>query len=134
MEMIVGTKLPKLLLPIGALVFCALLAASIGIGYVAARQAPDNTAQNKDQANPTADSQKMNAADREMTHKIRKSIHQDKTLSSYGHNIKIISQDGKVTLRGPVRSEDEKSNLQAKAVIVAGADHVSNQLEVAPSK
>jgi hyperosmotically inducible protein len=123
-----------LLLPIGALVFCALLAASVGIGYLAARQAPDYTAQNKDQANPTADSQKMNAADREMTHKIRKSIHQDKTLSSHAHNIKIISQDGEVTLRGSVRSEDEKSNLQAKAVIVAGADNVSNQLEVAPSK
>jgi hyperosmotically inducible periplasmic protein len=46
----------------------------------------------------------------------------------------IITQDGKVTLRGPVRSEDEKSNLQAKAVAVAGRENVTNQLEVAPPK
>jgi len=50
------------------------------------------------------------------------------------HNIKIITQDGKVTLRGPVRSEEEKTNLQAKAVEVAGQDNVTNQLEIAPPK
>jgi hyperosmotically inducible periplasmic protein len=76
----------------------------------------------------------MNPADRELTQKIRKSIHQDKSLSTYAHNIKIITQDGKVTLRGPVRSEDEKNNLQAKAIAVAGDGNVTNQLEIAPSK
>jgi hyperosmotically inducible protein len=50
----------------------------------------------------------------------------------YAHNIKIITQDGKVTLRGPVRSEDEKASIEAKAVAVAGAGNVTNQLEVAP--
>jgi len=76
----------------------------------------------------------MNASDREITQKIRKSIRDDKSLSTYAHNIKIISQDGKVTLRGPVRSEDEKNNLQAKAVAVAGDGNVMNELEIAPSK
>jgi len=76
----------------------------------------------------------MNPADRAITQKIRKAIHDDKSLSTYAHNIKIITQDGKVTLRGPVRSEDEKSNLLAKAVEVAGQDNVTNQLEVAPPK
>jgi osmotically-inducible protein OsmY len=76
----------------------------------------------------------MNSADRAITQKIRKAIHDDKSLSTYAHNIKIITQDGKVTLRGPVRSEDEKSNLQAKAVEVAGQDNVTNQLEIAPPK
>jgi BON domain len=52
----------------------------------------------------------------------------------YGRNIKIFTQDGKVTLRGPVRSEEEKGNLEAKAVSVAGQENVSNQLAVAPSK
>jgi hyperosmotically inducible protein len=66
--------------------------------------------------------------------KIRKAIHHDKSLSTYGRNIKILTQDGKVTLRGLVRSEDEKGNLEAKAVSVAGQESVSNQLEVAPSK
>jgi hyperosmotically inducible protein len=50
------------------------------------------------------------------------------------HNVKIISQDGKVTLRGPVRSEDEKSNIEAKAVAVAGQGNVTNLLEIAPPK
>ena len=56
------------------------------------------------------------------------------SLSNYAHNIKIITQGGKVTLRGPVRSEDEKNSLEAKAVAVAGQENVTNQLEIAPSK
>jgi len=96
--------------------------------------APDNTKRNKDQTDPSADQQKMNPTDRAITQKIRKAVHDDKSLSTYAHNIKIITQDGKVTLRGPVRSEDEKSNLQAKAAEVAGQDNVTNQLEVAPPK
>jgi hyperosmotically inducible protein len=76
----------------------------------------------------------VNPTDRVITQKIRKAVHDDTSLSTYAHNIKIITQDGKVTLRGPVRSEDEKNNLQAKAVTVAGQENVSNQLEIAPSK
>ena len=96
--------------------------------------APDNTKKNKDQTSPTADQQKINPSDRAITQKIRKAVHDDTSLSTYAHNIKIITQDGKVTLRGPVRSEEEKNNLQAKAVAVARAENVTNQLEVAPSK
>ena len=95
---------------------------------------PDNTRKNKDKTNPTADQQKSNASDRAITQKIRKAVHDDASLSTYAHNIKIITQDGKVSLRGPVRSEDEKTNLQAKAVSVAGQENVTNQLEIAPSK
>jgi osmotically-inducible protein OsmY len=76
----------------------------------------------------------VNPTDRAITQKIRKAVHDDTSLSTYAHNIKIITQDGKVTLRGPVRSEDEKNNLQAKAVKVAGQENVTNQLEIAPSK
>ena len=64
-----------------------------------------------------------NPADRAVTQKIRKAIQEDSTLSTYAHNIKIITQDGKVTLRGPVWSEDDKSNIEAKAVAVAGCDN-----------
>jgi hyperosmotically inducible protein len=113
---------------VASLIFCAALASTPAL------QEPDNTKMNKDQSSPTADQQKMNPADRELAQKIRKSIHEDKSLSTYAHNIKIIAQDGKVTLRGPVRSEDEKNNLQAKAVAVAGDGNVMNQLEVAPAK
>src|SRR5580765_2577673 len=123
------TKLPRLLLPLGLRMFFALpIAAPIAYAQDTQQPAPDNTKRNKDQAPPTADQQKMNPTDRAITQKIRKAIHEDKSLSTYAHNIKVITQDGKVTLRGPVRSEEEKSNLQAKAVSVAGKENVSNQL------
>src|SRR5580704_3305668 len=128
-------ELPRLLLPLGSLVFGVSLMATPIPGYQDPQQTPpDNTKQNKDQTNLTADQQKMNPADRALTQKIRKAIHDDTTLSTYAHNIKIISQDGKVTLRGPVRSEDEKNNIEAKAVAVAGQGNVTDQLEIAPPK
>ena len=128
-------KLHRLLLPLGALALGASLMAAPAVWQQDPQQpAPDNTKRNKDQTDPSADQQKMNPADRAITQKIRKAIHEDKSLSTYAHNIKIITQDGKVTLRGPVRSEDEKSNLQAKAVEVAGQDNVTNQLEIAPPR
>ena len=128
-------QLHRLLLPLGSLALGAsLMAAPVVHQQDPQQAAPDNTKRNKDQTNPSADQQKMNPADRTITQKIRKEIHEDKSLSTYAHNIKIISQNGKVTLRGPVRSEDEKSNLQAKAAEVAGQDNVTNQLEIAPPK
>jgi hyperosmotically inducible protein len=97
---------------------------------------PDNTKVNKRDRNPgeaTADQQKMNAADRSLTAKIRKSVMADKALSAYAHNVKIISQDGIVTLKGPVRSDDEVKSIVAKAVEVAGSpDKVVNQMSVKP--
>lgn len=125
----------RLLLPLGSLVFCvSLMAIPTPQSQDSQQTAPDNTKTNKDQAGPTADQQKMNPSDRAVTQKIRKAIHEDQSLSSYAHNIKVITQDGKVTLRGPVRSEEEKSNLAAIAVNVAGQENVTNQLDVTPSK
>jgi hyperosmotically inducible periplasmic protein len=99
--------------------------------------APDNTKVNQSDASKgavTAEQQKMNPADRETTRQIRSALMKDKSLSTYAHNIKIITQGGKVTLKGPVRSEDEKANIEAKATSVAGADSVIDKLTVAPSK
>jgi hyperosmotically inducible periplasmic protein len=118
----------------GAAVVSALL---LTVPLVASQDSPtpaDNTKQNKDQSAATSDQQKMNPADRAITQKIRKAIHDDASLSTYAHNIKIITQGGKVTLRGPVRSEEEKSNLEAKAISVAGPDNVTDQLQIAPEK
>lgn len=124
-----------LLLPVASVAFCLLLVAAPAPRHQDPQTAPDNTRKNKDhQSEPTADQQKMNPADRAITQKIRQAIHEDKSLSTYAHNIKIITQDGKVTLRGPVRSEEEKSNVEAKAVSVAGQENVTNQLEIAPPK
>ena len=72
--------------------------------------APDNAKVNerdKDKSQPTADQQKENRSDRDITQQIRQSVMNDKSLSTYAHNVKIISQNGMVTLKGPVRSDDE---------------------------
>lgn len=116
-----------------------LLGASLVAGSVPQNQqpAPDNTKTNQGDANQgatTADQQKMNPTDRNNAKQIRSAIYKDKSLSTYAHNIKIISQDGRVTLKGPVRSEDEKTTIEAKAAAVVGAENVTNQLEVAPAK
>jgi osmotically-inducible protein OsmY len=121
------------MLPVGSLMLGVSLSAAPRL-QDSQQPAPDNTKQNKNQSKPSADQQKMNTADRELTRKIRKAIHDDSSLSAYAHNIKIITQNGKVTLRGPVRSEQEKANIEAKALEVAGQGNVSNELQVAPLK
>ena len=55
----------------------------------------------------------------------------DKDLSTYAHNVKVISINGQVTLNGVVRSDDEKSKIAALAAEVAGKQHVVNDLKVA---
>jgi len=61
---------------------------------------------------------------------IRKAVVDDKTLSTYAHNIKIISEHGKVTLKGPVHSQDEKNAIIAKAKDVVGDGNVTDQITV----
>jgi osmotically-inducible protein OsmY len=99
------------------------------------RTAPDNTKVNKRDRNKgevTADQAKENTSDRDTAKKIRQAIMADKSLSSYAHNAKVIAHGGKVTLKGPVRSEEEKQALEAKATEVAGAGNVTNELTVKP--
>jgi hyperosmotically inducible periplasmic protein len=101
------------------------------------QSAPDNTKVNerdKNKSEPTADQQKDNRSDRDITQQIRQSVMNDKSLSTYAHNVKIISQNGMVTLKGPVRSDDEKRVVEAKAAAIVGQDKVTSQLEVKPKK
>ena len=123
------------------LVFGVLLLMAGPVFSVSAQQekqpAPDNTKTNQGDTNKnatTADQQKMNPADRETTKKIRSALVDDKSLSTYAHNIKIITTDRMVTLKGPVRSEDEQSAIEAKARQIAGDSNVANNLTVAPPK
>jgi len=93
----------------------------------------DNTKVNQRDRNanePTADQQKDNRSDRDITQQIRKAVVQDKSLSTYAHNVKIITQNGQVTLKGPVRSDDEKQAIEAKAAQVAGQGNVNSELDV----
>ncbi|MGA7317999.1 MAG: BON domain-containing protein, partial [Silvibacterium sp.] len=75
-----------------------------------AQTAPDNSAQNKDQG-LTGDNQANAKGDRLTTANIRKAIIADKDLSTYAHNVKIITINGAVTLKGPVKSEEEKEKV-----------------------
>jgi len=114
----------------------------LGIGAFALAQeptgqqpAPDNTKVNerdRSKDEPTADQQKDNRSDQDITQQIRKSIVADKSLSTYAHNVKIITQGGQVTLKGPVRSDDEKRTVEAKATEVAGENKVTSELSVKP--
>ena len=99
----------------------------------AAQSAPDNTKVNKtDQV--SADKQKNNKQDIAITRDIRRALVADKSLSTYAHNVKVITTNGAVTLKGPVRSEDERKAVEAKAVEVAGQGRVANELTIAPPK
>ena len=102
-----------------------------------AQTPPDNTKANtRDRAKGavTADQQKENTSDRDVARKIRQSLIKDKALSSYAHNVKVIAQGGQVTLKGPVRSDEERRTVEAKATEVAGAGHVTNEMSVAPAR
>ncbi len=123
----------------GRRLVCAMVAAGAVLAAVpAVAQTPaDNTKVNerdRSKNEPTADQQKENASDRDLTQKVRRSVMDDKTLSTYAHNVKIIAQDGRITLKGPVRTEQEKKTIEAKAIEVAGAGRVTNEITIAPEK
>lgn len=95
----------------------------------------DNTKRNtreRSNVEKTPVDQNENKADIEITRKIRRSIVEDKTLSTYAHNIKIITQDGVVNLKGPVRTAEEKAIVEFIAEAVAGKENVKSQVELAP--
>ena len=118
----------------------------LGAGMLAKAQEPtsqqdtpaaDNTKANERDRSanePTAGQQKDNRSDRDITQQIRQSIVKDKSLSSYAHNVKIITQNGQVTLKGPVRSESEKRTIEAKAADVAGENKVTSELDIKPQQ
>ena len=75
--------------------------------------------------------QNENQPDINITANVRKRV-VDTKMSVNAQNVKIITQDGKVTLRGPVKSEDEKIQIDKIAREVAGPANVENLLEVQP--
>ena len=97
--------------------------------------ASDNTQLNQRDRNPnepTADKQQNNRSDRDITQQIRKAITGDKTFSEYARNVKVVTQSGQVTLKGPVRTDDEKNAIEEKAKAIAGDGNVTNDLTVKP--
>jgi osmotically-inducible protein OsmY len=97
----------------------------------------DNTRSNsQDPSNraATADDQKNDTSDLQITQEIRRSVMADKSLSTYAHNAKIVTVNGTVTLNGVVHTDAEKASLADKASQVVGSGRVVNDLKVAPAE
>lgn len=85
----------------------------------------------RDESAVTADQQSNSQGDVDITREIRRQIVNDKSLSTSAHNVKIVTVDGVVTLRGPVVSAQEKTVVAETAKKVAGVSKIDNQLEIA---
>lgn len=121
---------------LATLLSCGLLAAGTS-ARGAQQSAPDNSKTNqgdRDKSAVTADLQRMSAQDRELTRKIRAAITTDRSPSTYAHNVKIISRNGKVMLKGPVRSAEERAAVLSTANGIAGDGNVISEMEIAPPK
>ncbi len=111
--------------------------AFVGSNSFSEGTASDNTKTNeRDQSSYelTADQQSLSRKDAELTRQIRKEIMKDKSLSIYAQNVKIISMNGLVTLKGPIRTEDEQRRILQKAKSFAGAANVVDQMDIVPVK
>ena len=117
------------------LIVTATLLSSVSLAQTPDAPA-DNSKINKAPVNSsvkssTADGQSNAATDLHMTQQIRKAVIADKSLSTYGHNVKIVTVNGAVTLNGTVRSTAEESNIVTKAKSIAGDARVTDDLKVA---
>lgn len=112
-----------------------ILAAFLGnIQGVCLAQPADNTKTNKRDSSPTeltADQQGQTEEDIEITQKIRQAVVNDESLSINAQNVKIITIDRVVTLKGPVESEEEKMAIEEKAAEIAGKENVRNEIDIA---
>lgn len=98
---------------------------------------PDNTAVNERDASgatKTPIDQDENQADVERTAEIRKRILAAPEMSIYAREIKVITSQGKVTLRGPVNTEAERETIVRIATEVAGAGNVQDEIDVKPAQ
>src|ERR1700760_1226618 len=116
----------------------ALALAGVLVGpYVGAQTPttapPDNSRTNKMESsteNATADAQSNSPEDIDLTKRIRQSVLADKSLSVYAHNVKVVTNGGRVRLNGVVRSAEEKSAVEAKAADIAGQEKVTSDLKI----
>ena len=93
----------------------------------------DNTginARDKSGATTLPTDQSGAKSDLELAAAVRKAIVDDESLSTLAHNVKVVTQGGAVTLRGPVQSADEKTRIGTLAQNTAGVTRVDNQLDI----
>jgi hypothetical protein len=125
----------RLLLPVGLFALGLSLLAAPVLGHQDPQQ-PDSysSTPNTQPAPPTSDKPKVTPSDRAIAEDIRRAIYPDKTLSTVARQIKVVVQNGKVTLQGSVRSGEERNTIFTKAAAVAGEGNVINKIEITPSK
>lgn len=112
-----------------SLFYSVAIMLSLTTGPLFAQNQPDSSGVNKDHA-VTADSQSTAKSDRMITRKVRRALMDDKDLSTYAHNVKIITVNGSVTLKGPVKSDEEKAKVTADAAGVVSTNSITDQLTV----
>jgi hyperosmotically inducible periplasmic protein len=117
------------------LLFFGLILAATGCDKGSAAGAPaDNTRTNERDRNTAAltpGDQGENEIDRTITQKVRQGVMKDEALSMTAKNVKIITANSVVTLRGPVKNDKEKADIVAIAQGTDGVKRVDNQLEIA---
>ena len=121
---------------------CVWLVGAFGSSALAQRSAADastqpsavdNTTVNQRDKSPETlkpTDQPNNSVDIKLAAAVRGAIVEDKSLSTMAHNVKLVAADGVVTLRGPVRSDDEKAKIGKSVARVSGVSQVDNQLDV----
>lgn len=113
-----------------------LLSAAIGAqNYPAGSgvHAADNTAVNardRSDASKTSMAQPNDQTDIKLAAIVRRAISKDSSLSTMAHNVKIVAANGTVTLRGSVKGDDEKSEVETVVRSVDGVQRVTNDLDV----
>ena len=99
--------------------------------------ASDNTRKNeRDRSGETQTSgdQSNSSQDTQITAAVRRAVVKDNSLSTTAKNVKIITANGTITLRGPVKNDAEKTKIAELAQSAAGSAKIDNQLEVKASK
>ncbi|HJX90824.1 MAG TPA: BON domain-containing protein [Pyrinomonadaceae bacterium] len=115
------------------LVLTCLSAVSLAAMAADEKTEPDNTAINeRDRSNDaqTSGDQSNSSSDLKITQDIRQALVKDRELSTTAKNIKVITENGHVTLRGPVKNVQEKARVDQLAKSAAGGAHIVDQLDV----
>ena len=133
-------------LAMGALVAFAASTSAVGQPAMSTQASPA-TSQSTGHTGADADNTRLNRRDRngasttpmkqsndqsavDLVARVRKAIVKDDGLSVKAHNVKVVANNGVVTLRGPVASEQEKAQIQKDVAGVHGVDRVDNQLDI----
>lgn len=101
---------------------------AVAILFAAAPPFEAGAAPQSQSATAGAGQQSNQPSDITITRNIRRAVVKDKSLSTAAHNVTIITKDGKVTLKGKVKSEAEKQTVESAAANIAGQGNVDDQL------